>query len=302
MSRSLPIVLSQATPREPLNAVQDLRAELLELLEDFPRTRLVSYPEYHTCAVSGGPEARRQRYEEIAEPLTGPRVSGLRDLAREVGVWLLPGTVIERGDDGRMYNTALAISPEGEIAASYRKVFPWRPFEPFTPGSDFAVFDVPEVGRVGLAICYDLWFPEVARQLTWMGSEVIIYPTYTSTIDRQQELVLAQATAIQNQVFVVATNAAAPGGTGRSLVVDPEGLVRTQAPSECAAVLTDVLDLDAVDRVRTYGTCGLNRMWSQFLPEDVEIPLPVYNGSIRPAEWTPVTGTVKPGAAEGEER
>jgi hypothetical protein len=67
-------------------------------------------------------------------------------------------------------------------------------------------------------------------------------------------------------------------------------------------VLTDVLDLDAVERVRTYGTCGLNRMWSQFLPEDAEIDLPVYRGSIRPAEWTPVTGTVKAGAAEGEER
>jgi predicted amidohydrolase len=61
------------------------------------------------------------------------------------------GTVIERGEDGEIYNTALALGPDGEFA-SYRKTFPWRPFEPFRPGQDLVVFDIPDAGRVGLAI------------------------------------------------------------------------------------------------------------------------------------------------------
>ena len=227
---------------------------------------MVVYPELHLCAVKGDREERRMVYESLAEPLDGPRVTELCDIAREANVWLLPGTVPELGDDGGLYNTAVVIAPDGRLAMSYRKVFPWRPFEPFKPGDRFAVFDMPGVGRIGVAICYDIWYPEVSRQLAWMGAELIVFPAQTSTCDRAQELVLARANAIANQVFVVSVNASAPVGTGQSIVVDPEGIVRTQAPSEAAATLIDVIDLTQVERVRTYGTCGLNRLWSQFRP------------------------------------
>jgi hypothetical protein len=90
---------------------------------------------------------------------------------------------------------------------------------------------------------------------------------------------------------VVSLNAAAPVGTGQSIVVDPEGLVRVQAPSEAPANLTDVIDLDEVERVRTYGTCGLNRLWSQFRPEDPVLELAVYRGSIDPTAWEPASQT-----------
>lgn len=287
MARSLPLLLSQAPPRSPATAADELREEIADLLADFPATRLVVYPELHVCAVEGDREARREAYEALAEPLDGPRVADLRDIAREAGVWLLPGTVPERGADGGLYNTAVVIAPDGTVAAGYRKVFPWRPFECFKPGDRFVVFDIPGVGRIGLAVCYDIWFPEVSRQLAWMGAEAIILPTQTSTCDRAQELVLARATAIVNQVFVVSLNAAAPVGTGQSIVVDPEGLVRTQASSDAATTLTDVIDLDEVERVRTFGTCGLNRLWSQFRPEDAVLELPAYSGSIDPLSWEP---------------
>jgi hypothetical protein len=182
-----------------------------------------------------------------------------------------------------------AYGPDGTLAASYRKVFPWRPFEPYRPGDRFVVFDVPDVGRLGFSICYDAWFPEVTRHLAWMGAEVVVNPVKTTTGDRAQELVLARANAIVNQVYVLSVNAAAPDGAGRSLVVDPEGLVRTSAPSEAETVLTDVLDLDAVTRVRTYGTAGLNRMWSQFTEDDAPLDLPLYQGRLDPARWRPAT-------------
>ncbi|HEX6516575.1 MAG TPA: carbon-nitrogen hydrolase family protein [Nocardioidaceae bacterium] len=287
MPRLLPLLVAQVESREPAAAVAGLREDVLANLEDFPETRLLVYPEYHCCRVSGGPKERAAQYDAMAEPLDGPRVEALREVAREAGVWLVPGTVIERGPAGELFNTALAISPTGELAGSYRKMFPWRPFEPFDPGTRFVTFDMPGVGRGGLCICYDLWFPEVIRHLAWLGAELVVVPTQTSTRDRAEELVLTQAAAIQNQVFVLGANAAAPVGTGRSLLVDPEGLVRFQAPSESAAYLTDVVDLDAVTRTRRFGSCGLNRMWSQPRPGDPQVELPMYGGTLDPARWTP---------------
>lgn len=285
MARDLPMLVAQSPARWPHEALGHLRGEVLALVEDFPATRLVVYPELHTCRVSGGAEERKHAYEECAEPLDGPRVEQLRTVAREAGVWLVPGSVVERGEDGALYNTTMAIDPDGELAATYRKIFPWRPFEPLAPGDRFVTFDIPDVGRVGLCICYDLWFPEVIRHLAWMGAELVIVPTQTPARDRDQELILTRANAIQNQVFVLSANAAAPVGTGQSILADPEGLVRFQAPSESPAFIPDVIDMDAVRRVREFGTCGLNRMWSQFVPGDAPLPLPLYDGTLDPARW-----------------
>lgn len=285
MSRLLPLLVAQVPSRPPETAVESLGGELALALEDFPNTRMVVLPEYHTCRVEGGRDEREERYRALAEPLDGPRVVGLRDLARATGTWLLPGTVVERGPRGELFNTALAISPDGDLVAAYRKLFPWRPFEPFDPGDAFATFDIPGVGRVGLCICYDLWFPEVIRQLAWMGAELVVVPTQTSTRDREQELVLARSAAIANQVYVLSANASAPVGTGQSILADPEGIVRFQAPSEAPSLLTDVVDLAAVSRTRELGTCGLNRMWSQFRDGDRPLRLPVYAGDIDPSRW-----------------
>ena len=145
------------------------------------------------------------------------------------------------------------------------------------------VFDIDGVGRAGLAICYDGFFPEVFRQLAWMGAEVVFQPTLTTTSDRGAELVTARANAIVNQLYVVNVNAAAPAGLGRSLIVDPEGMVKVEAGSS-DELLTDVLDLDAVTRVREFGTAAVSRMWQQIDSGAAsEVELPMYEGGrIRP--------------------
>src|SRR5215203_5047846 len=89
--------------------------------------------------------------ERAATTVPGPLTDRLGALARELGVWLVPGSLVERGDDGLLYNTAVAIAPDGAIVARYRKLFPWRPYEALEPGSDFVTFEIPGVGRVGLA-------------------------------------------------------------------------------------------------------------------------------------------------------
>jgi predicted amidohydrolase len=245
--------------------VSGFAEEAEAVLRRFPQTRLMVFPELHLCGIDEAEDADRQ-LQEAAEPLDGRRVAELGSIARDLGVWLLPGSMCERGPEGELFNTAPAFSPDGKLAASYRKVFPWRPREPYDPGDRFVVFDIPGTGRVGFSICYD----------------------------RAQELVLARANAIVNQVFVVSVNTAGPVGTGRSLVVDPEGLVRTEAPGEGATVLTDVLDLDHVTRARTYGTAGLSRMWAQFTEADTPIDLPLYGGRIDPRRWHPGQGGPAP--------
>ena len=284
MSRPLPIVAVQAPPVPAGDGLGVFPEQAGRVLDSFPRTEFMIFPEFHLHAGPDGRPGPPDLLRDQAQPLDGPRVAELGRLAAELGVWLLPGSLCESDGAGGFYNTAIVLSPAGELAAAYRKCFPWRPYETATPGDRFVVFDIGGVGRVGLAICYDIWFPEVARQLASMGAEFIVLPTQTTTCDREQELILLRAAAITNQVFVVSVNAAAPVGTGRSLVVDPEGRVRTEA-GDAETVLSDVLDLDDVTRVRRFGTAGLTRPWSQFVENDAPLELPLYSGRIDPARW-----------------
>jgi len=224
--------------------------------------QLVIFPELHLPGLQPLLEPHGERPAELAVDVPGPLTERLGEIARENGVWLVPGSVYERGEGDRVHNTCLVLSPEGELAASYRKVFPWQPHESSAPGDRFTTFDIPEVGRLGLSICYDGSFPETCRQLAWMGAEVVLQPTLTTTSDRNQELVLARANAIFNQLYLVSLNAGSPAALGRSLIVDPEGLVRLDAGGG-EELLTDVLDLDAVTRVREHGTAGVSRIWDQ---------------------------------------
>jgi predicted amidohydrolase len=287
MQRTLPLIAAQARPRligEPVSAFAD---EVKAALAVQPNSRLVVFPELHLFGDSDPDQQRTEMLQASAEPLDGPRVNALRQLAADLGIWLVPGSVCERGPEGQLFNTQLVLSPEGELAGYYRKVFPWRPFEPYDPGERFTTVDLAGIGRVGLNICYVAWFPEVSRQLAWMGAEVILNVVKTTTPDRRQELVLAKANAIVNQVFVVSVNCAGPTGKGLSIIVDPEGNTLAEAPDDAPVLLTAELDLAAVEHVRTHGTENLNRPWSQFRDGEDAVELSVYLGRISPATWAP---------------
>jgi formamidase len=275
--RVLSIAALQTFPvfRDPAATLDLLRGRVLGTKAVVPRVDLILLPELHLSAQPQLLDEQASYPDEVAVELPGPLTEALGEIAAEAGVWLVPGTVFERAPDGRIHNTALAFSPEGELVARYRKVFPWQPHEECAPGDEFVTFEIPGVARVGLAICYDGNFPEAIRQLAWMGAEVILQPTLTTTSDRDAELVLARANAIANQLYVVNLNAASPAGLGRSLIVDPEGLVRQQA-GEAEELLTDVLDLDAVTRVREHGTAGVSRIWDQARRLVPELELPMY--------------------------
>jgi len=250
-----------------------------------PHVDLIVVPELLLAAPAPLLVADPDFDERAATTVPGPVTDRLGVLARELGVWLVPGSLVERGDDGLLYNTAVAISPEGEVVARYRKLFPWRPYEALESGSDFVTFDIPDVGRVGLAICFDGSFPEVSRQLAWLGAEVIIQPTLTTTRDREMEVVMARANAFANQVYVVNVNASAPAGVGESVIVDPEGTVMQQAGGG-EEVLFGVLDLDRVSLVREFGTLGINRPWAQLADPCALVRYPMFGGArVEPPAW-----------------
>ncbi|MFC9333704.1 carbon-nitrogen hydrolase family protein [Arthrobacter sp. NPDC057009] len=289
MQRILPLIAAQARPRLIGEPVSAFAGEVKAALETKPDSRLVVFPELHLFGDGNPDRQRTEALQDSAEPLGGPRVKELKELAADLGIWLVPGSVCERGPEGQLFNTQLVLSPEGELAGYYRKIFPWRPFEPYDPGDRFTTVDLAGIGRVGLNICYDAWYPEVSRQLAWMGAEVILNVVKTTTPDRRQELVLAKANAIVNQVFVVSVNCAGPTGQGKSLIVDPEGNTITEADGDAEVLLTADLDLAAVGHVRTHGTENLNRPWSQFRDGEAAVELPVYQGRINPLTWTPPT-------------
>ncbi|WP_051787017.1 MULTISPECIES: carbon-nitrogen hydrolase family protein [Streptomyces] len=273
MSRILGVALAQVAPvtGDPQATFAKFSREVRSLKALSPSIDLVVFPELYLSAF-GSFDARHPAgyLDRLAEPIPGPTTDAVCRLAVETGLWIVPGSIPERSAKG-VHNTAVAISPQGEVVASYRKIFPWMPYETSVPGDTYVTFDIPQVGRFGLAICYDGWVPEIFRTLAWMGAEVIIQPTYTRTSDREQELVLARANAITNQVYVLNPNIGGLFGTGRSIATDPEGRVLAQGGAG-EEFLTFHLDLDLVATTREHGTLGLNPLWKQL--RDAPPPFP----------------------------
>ena len=191
------------------------------------------------------------------------------EMAAQHRVWLIPGSYFEQVD-GRIYNTALVIDPAGAVIRRYRKMFPFRPFEvDVEPGTEFCVFDVHEVGRFGVSICYDMWFPETTRTLAALGAEVILHPTMTDTIDRDVELPIARAMAAINQCYFFDINGAGAGGVGRSIVVDPSGYVLHEAGSD-TELIPIWIDLARVRWERKTGVRGLGQPLKSFRDRPVD--------------------------------
>jgi formamidase len=266
-------------PGDQAATLEQFEERVRSLRELFDGLELVVAPELHLMAIPPLLE-KEAPLETLAVDVPGELTERLGALARETGLWLIPGSVYERAGDG-VANTAVVLSPGGELIASYRKCFPWQPYETTQPGTRTVCFDIDGVGRFGLAICHDGAFPEVFRSLAWQGAEAIFQVTLTGTSDRDAEVVIARANAIVNQVAVVNVNAAAPVGNGRSLVIDAEGAVRYEAGT-AEEVVTAVLDLDGVARVRDRGSFGLNRLWEEMDRVGPTLELPMYDGRYRP--------------------
>jgi predicted amidohydrolase len=200
-----------------------------------------------------------------AEPLDGPSVGWARATARELGLDLIAGSIVERlPDGGGLANTCVHVGPDGEVKALYRKV---HMFDAEVDGREYRGSELEQAGDeivtsataagvpLGLSICYDVRFPELYRILAVRGALVLPLPAaFTLATTRDHWEILLRARAIENQAFVVAANqiGAHPGGYrsgGRSMIVDPWGLVLAQASDGEGHIAAD-LDLERQGEVR----------------------------------------------------
>jgi predicted amidohydrolase len=243
--------------------VEAMRHRIDILMARFPWTQMVLFSELAPY----GP------LDQFAQPFPNEALAQFQEDARKYGIWVIPGSMFEKLPDGRIFNTSVVINPQGEIVSKYSKMFPFKPYEHgISSGTDFCVFDVPDVGRFGLSICYDIWFPETTRQLTSQGVEVLLHPVLTGTTDRDAELAIARATAAQFQCYVFDVNGLAAGGAGRSLVVDPSATVLHQSAGQ-EDMFPIEIDLDMVRRQRETGMKGLGQVLKSFRDREADFPI-----------------------------
>src|SRR4051794_7630053 len=126
MSRPLLVAMAQYAPLTGADPVADLRTQAIEILSATPDLDLMVFPEIHLFGSCDAADDPNEWLRSAAEPLDGPRMRALSEAAADLGVWLIPGSVAELGEDGRVYNTEVVFNANGELVTSYRKVFPWR--------------------------------------------------------------------------------------------------------------------------------------------------------------------------------
>ena len=193
-----------------------------------------------------------------AQSLSGPFVTGMRNLAAKYHIWIVFGMneAVEDANDDRNYNTTVMLNEKGEIVGTYRKThlydaFGFKESDINKPGDSlFEPIDTP-FGKIGLFVCYEVRFPEVARYLTAKGADILIMPTAWMRGDLKSHhfRTLTTARAIENTVYVLACDSVGKDNLGESLVVDPMGVV-VASGGECPELIPCVVDLERVKAVR----------------------------------------------------
>lgn len=206
---------------------------------------------------------RNRDFIKNAEPLGGPAWKAMSGAAKDLGLWLVAGSIPEQDGD-RLYNTAFVFDPQGRQAAAHRKVHmfdikvkngQWfRESATFSPGDQVTVFDTP-FGRLGLCICFDLRFPELSMLMALKGARAIIVPaSFNMTTGPAHWELLFRQRAVDNQLHTIGV-APARDENGpyvsysNSIVCSPWGTVLQRAGSEPTLMVVDI-DLDYNESIR----------------------------------------------------
>jgi predicted amidohydrolase len=226
-------------------------------------------------------------YRRGAEALDGPTIGWARITARELGIDLVAGSIVERREGrDKLSNTSVHVGPDGDVKAVYRKIHmfdvvvggqTYRESETEEAGDDVVLSETAEGVPLGLTVCYDLRFPELFRILAVKGARILSVPAaFTKVTGQAHWDVLIRARAIENQAFVVAadqtgTHPPDKESFGGSTIVDPWGEVLGRAGEGEAVVAAD-LDLGRQDEVREQLPSLANRMPAAYRwPEEVGV-------------------------------
>jgi predicted amidohydrolase len=228
-------------------------AKIKNTVARYPQVHMILLSELAIC----GPGA------SSATPRLNDCLDTLCNLAKSLDIWLIPGSIYE-DKEGKVFNSSPVINTKGEVVAHYSKMYPFYPFEKgVAEGQNICVFEVPGYGKLGISICYDMWFPELSRAMISEGAEVILHPTLTDSCDRDVELAMVQATAAQQQCYVVDVNGAGKQAFGKSRICGPDGDIIYQSSSHEEVMLVE-LDFERVRRSRERGLMGLGQPLKSF--------------------------------------
>jgi predicted amidohydrolase len=214
-----------------------------------PRAALYVFPELMT---SGYVFTARKEAQALAEVPGGrwahaPGLHALSAWARKRGAWVVAG--FPEKDNGRVYNSAALIAPTGRVRDVYRKLHLFHDEKLwFTPGDRAPRLTRVGPARVGMLVCYDWRFPEIARVLALAGADVIAHPSNLVFAQAQQAM---RVRAMENRVFVITANRVGEdvrpdrrvAFTGRSQVAAPDGTLLARAPAATARAIAATLDL-----------------------------------------------------------
>lgn len=245
---------SQDNKKENLTSAKDSINELSEKGAD-----LIMLPEYFNF--HGSPQLMLENGEPID---ASPSLDMIRAEAQRLKVYIHIGSYLER-DGQHFYNTGVVFDPAGEVIAKYRKIHlfdveipggkRYLESETITPGNEVTTFSIGQI-IFGMATCYDLRFPELFRRLSDLGVHVFLLPAaFTLQTGRDHWELLLRARAVENLCWVAAAGqwgAFPPDNTcfGRSMVVNPWGLVVTQAPDGVSTITAEI-DLPTLKAMRT---------------------------------------------------
>lgn len=254
----------QLNSRTSLSENQTMVEQSLDRAADMG-AQFVAVPEFWPYL---GPYAG---FDEVAQTIPGPIVTMLQEKARRYKLIVHGGSIVEKHASlaGKFHNTSVLINSSGEIVAQYRKIHLFDvdlangekhyESERIVPGERVVTAEIDGI-TFGLSICYDLRFPELYRALTMQGAQIVLVPAgFTLHTGRDHWEVLLRARAIENLCYVVAP---AQVGTyppnrqcfGRSMIIDPWGLVLAQAQDRPTVMMTEI-DLSAIEQARAQIPC-----------------------------------------------
>jgi predicted amidohydrolase len=217
-------------------------------VQGYPRVSLHPGESANAPAIITG----RKRILAAAEPIPGPSTRRFSALARKLHIWIVFGMDEDR--KGQLYNTAVLMNPEGQIAGTYSKVHlqNWMIASGVHHGDGFPVWDIDVNGvhvKLGIEICYDVQHPESTLELALGGAEVVFIPYCTDDFSRPLLVHLFETTALENRLYMVRANFASPRNTGTSSIIDYQGHTVRQLGAQPGVLVGD-LDLTALKKTR----------------------------------------------------
>jgi predicted amidohydrolase len=267
MGRLIRVAVAQ---RSAAGTTQQNLTGMIDMVKEAVSNRsnldVIVFPEYSYYAPTNIEESRK-----VAEDVPGPLTETMGELARKYSVNIIPGSFVEKAEGGKVHNTCVFINRDGKIVGKYRKIhlmdaIGYKESDYVEAGKQMCVIDT-DIGRVGIMVCYDLRFPELARSMVLQGSDILFvpseFPSGNPLPPRTDHWdILVRSTALYNLTYVVAANQFGPlhndNPFGRSCVVDPWGTVISSASGR-QDIIYATLDMDYQKYVRDSVATWVNR-------------------------------------------